>query len=192
MKKIPTLFKRDFSNGGKITHEYADGVDWVLRGEGVPTRKYDGTSVLIRGHKMYKRYEVKPGKVTPTDFEEADFDQETGKRVGWVQVGWGSDDKWHREAINGSDPDMVNLPDGTYELVGPKVQGNPEHEPIHLLIAHSRADVLYPTPPTDYDGLAEYLKGKDIEGIVWHHPDGRMAKIKAKDFGLRRHPAPAS
>ena len=24
----------------------------------------------------------------------------------------------------------------------------------------------------------------DIEGIVWHHPDGRMAKIKRRDFGL--------
>jgi hypothetical protein len=26
---------------------------------------------------------------------------------------------------------------------------------------------------------------KDIEGIVWHHPDGRMVKIKKKDFGYK-------
>ena len=27
-----------------------------------------------------------------------------------------------------------------------------------------------------------------IEGIVWHHPDGRMAKIKARDFGIQWPP----
>lgn len=35
-------------------------------------------------------------------------------------------------------------------------------------------------------GLRSYLANKDIEGIVWHHPDGRMVKIKGKDFGLKR------
>jgi hypothetical protein len=30
------------------------------------------------------------------------------------------------------------------------------------------------------------LAGKDIEGIVWHHSDGRMAKIKLRDFGHKR------
>ena len=195
MKKIPTLFKRDFTNDGKITSEYADGVDWVLRGEGVATRKYDGSSVMIRDGKMYKRYEVKNGRTSPPDFEEVDYDPETGKRVGWVQVGWGSEDKWHREAINGGDPDKVNLPNGTYELVGPKVQGNPEHFEKHTLVQHSGdrplnsqlpyVETLQDVPVT-YDGLLRYLEGKDIEGIVWHHPEGKMAKIKAKDFGLKR------
>jgi hypothetical protein len=27
-----------------------------------------------------------------------------------------------------------------------------------------------------------YLASQNIEGIVYHHPDGRMAKIKATDF----------
>jgi hypothetical protein len=26
----------------------------------------------------------------------------------------------------------------------------------------------------------------DIEGLVFHHPDGRMAKIKLRDFGMKR------
>jgi hypothetical protein len=34
--------------------------------------------------------------------------------------------------------------------------------------------------------LKAYLAYKDIEGIVWHHSDGRMVKIKGKDFGLKR------
>lgn len=34
-------------------------------------------------------------------------------------------------------------------------------------------------------GIRDFLdENAHIEGIVWHHPDGRMAKIKAKDFGL--------
>jgi len=44
--------------------------------------------------------------------------------------------------------------------------------------------------PTTYDELKEFLRfekskiGKDtpMEGIVWHHPDGSMVKIKRKDF----------
>ena len=40
--------------------------------------------------------------------------------------------------------------------------------------------------PTDFDGLKLYLEHRDIEGIVWHHPDGRMVKIKKRDFGFRR------
>lgn len=40
--------------------------------------------------------------------------------------------------------------------------------------------------PRAFDALREYLRGRDIEGVVWHHPDGRMVKIKGKDFGLKR------
>lgn len=41
-------------------------------------------------------------------------------------------------------------------------------------------------PPRRFDLLREWFRGKNIEGIVWHHPDGRMVKIKKKDFGLGR------
>jgi hypothetical protein len=189
MKKIPTLFKRDFSNNGMIISEYNDGVEWVLAGEGVATRKYDGTSVLIRAGKMYKRYELRPGKVAPTDFEEVDHDETTGKKVGWVQVGWGAEDKWFREAIIGGNPDMVSAeqyPDGNYELVGPKVQGNPEHAHEHYLLDFMRKPQIYPDAPTGFDELKTWLSDKDIEGLVWHHPDGRMVKIKLKDYRLKR------
>jgi len=186
MKKIPTLFKRDFGQpGNPIIPEHNEGTDWVIRGEGVATRKYDGTSVLIREHKMYKRYEYKDGKTPPTDFEEADYDATTGKHVGWVQVGWGSEDKWFREAVNGGDPDGVRLLDGTYELLGPKVQGNPEKFVKHQLKKHSLA-TEYEDVPVEFEALKQWLTDKDIEGIVWHHPDGRMVKIKKKDFRLKR------
>ena len=184
MKKIPTLFKRDFTNNGMIMPEYSDGTEWVLAGEGVATRKYDGTSVLIRDGHMFKRYEYKDGKTPPFDFEEADYDKTTGKHVGWVQVGNGPEDKWHREAVGGK-PDNVQANDGTYELLGPKVQSNPEHWTEHGLIKHSGAEV-YTDVPTEFEALKNWLEGKDIEGLVWHHPDGRMVKIKLKDYRLKR------
>lgn len=185
MKKIKTLFKRDFSNKGQIIPEYSEGTEWVQNGEGVATRKYDGTSVLIRDRKMYKRYEYKDGKIPPADFEEADYDETTGKHVGWVAVGWGSEDKWFREAIANGDPDKVIDFNGTFELVGPKVQGNPEGMSRHMLIRHSEA-TRYENVPVEFEALKQWLDDKDIEGIVWHHSDGRMVKIKKKDFHLKR------
>lgn len=188
MKKIPTLFKRDFTNNGMIVPEYNEGTDWVVAGEGIATRKYDGTSVLIRDHHMFKRYEYKDGKAPPSDFEEADYDETTGKHVGWVAVGWGSEDKWYRQAIInvGGNPDEVkDAENGTYELIGPRVQGNPEGASGHVLVKHSDAGT-YDDVPTGFEALKAWLTDKDIEGIVWHHPDGRMVKIKKKDYRLKR------
>jgi hypothetical protein len=77
------------------------------------------------------------------------------------------------------------LPDGTYELVGPKIQGNAEGFVEHVLVSHDLTG-MYPDAPRTFNELREWLSGMDIEGIVFHHPDGRMAKIKKRDFGIRR------
>lgn len=143
---------------------------------------------MVRDGKLYKRYEVKLGGKPPADFEAAtEQDEVTGKTQGWVPVGDGPEDKWHREAW----AQIVSQPDGTYELIGPKVQGNPEHYPIHKLYRH-HADLLgiYPEPERTFEGIKAYLASHDIEGIVWHHPDGRMCKIKGRDFGIKRKPQP--
>jgi hypothetical protein len=41
-------------------------------------------------------------------------------------------------------------------------------------------------PPLNFGGLRAWMEGRDIEGVVFHHADGRMAKIKLRDFGLKR------
>jgi len=176
MKKIPTLFKRDLETK-LILPEVNPLCIWVMGGEGIATRKYDGTCVLIQNGGYFKRRSIPKKKPVSEDFIEVDFDEVTGKRFGWVPVT--EKDKWHMEAFK---PD---LPDGTYELVGPKVQGNPERFEKHVLIRHADAERLENAPRT-YEGLREYLKDLDIEGIVFHHPDGRMAKIKKRDFGWKR------
>lgn len=177
MKKIPTVFVRDLSKQpALITPEWSPGCDWVRDGEGVATRKYDGTSCMVRDGKLYKRRELRQGDAAPADFESHGMDENTGKTVGWVPVGDGPDDRWHREAFNGQE-------NGTYELVGPKIQGNKDHVEAHMLLRHG--DEVRPDVPRTFQGLREYLMICEIEGIVWHHPDGRMAKIKRRDFGLK-------
>lgn len=139
---------------------------------------------MVRAGKLYKRHEVRPGKSAPPDFELIATDPETEKQYGWVQVGWGSEDKYFREAIIEGD-DNTHFPDGTYELLGPKVQGNPEDLHKHFMQKHDHAQ-RYNDVPTEFEALKEWLSDHNIEGIVWHHPDGRMVKIKKRDFRLKR------
>jgi hypothetical protein len=179
VNKIPTIFVRDMSKQpALVIPEWVPGTEWVRDGEGVATRKYDGTSCLVRDGKLYKRRELRPGDNAPADFESLGTDENTGKTVGWVPVGDGPDDKWHREAFESWHPD------GTYELLGPKIQGNKDQRTKHVLQDHNMART-YPLAPRTFDGIKAFLTENVIEGLVWHHDDGRMAKIKRRDFGLR-------
>ena len=182
MKKIISLFQRNYDGDRLVRDEIVPGAEWVVAGEGVATRKWDGTCCMVRDGKLYKRYDVKQGRTPPHDWAAAqEPDPVTGHWPGWVPVGDGPEDRWHREAFT-----PTSFPDGTYELCGPKVQGNPERLSAHKLIPHGA--VLLPDAPRRFAWLCEYLAERDIEGIVWHHPDGRMVKIKTKDFGIKRKP----
>lgn len=176
MKKIKCLFERDYETGKLMPNKFTPEADWVIQGEGLATRKFDGTSCLIREGVLYKRYDAKNGKIPPFGFIPAqDPDPITGHWPGWLKVGAGPEDKWHREAFN------KDLKDNrTYELCGPKIQNNAEGLDRHILIEHGNE--ILEEVPTEYFALKEYLSNKKIEGIVWHHPDGRMIKIKKKDL----------
>jgi len=181
MKKTPTIFKRDPDNMRLVLDEPNQDAAWVFEGKGYPTRKYDGTACLVKDGKLFKRYELKPGKTAPDGFMPAqDADQNTGKQPGWVPVGDGPGDKWHRMAYLTAEEILV---DGTYELVGPKIQGNMELCNNHILINHACAGRV-PDIPRTFEGIREYLTDNNIEGIVWHYGD-KWAKIKRKDFGLK-------
>ena len=181
MRKIISLFQRNYDGDRLVRNEVVPGAEWVLAGEGVATQKLDGTCCLIENGKLFKRYEVKQGKTAPSNFLAAtDEDPETGKTQGWVPVGDGPEDRWHREGFQNAPWHL----DGTYELCGPKIQGNPENIAKHVLVPHGATHVF--DAPRDFEGIKRYLSTHNIEGIVWHHPDGRMVKIKGKDFGIKR------
>jgi hypothetical protein len=181
MKKIVSLFKRDYSGTRQVYDEVVEGAEWVIAGEGVATRKWDGTSCLVRDGKLYKRYDAKHGKTPPPGFEPAqEPDEQTGHWPGWVPVGIGREDMVHRDTFLRCD----SFPDGTYELCGPKINGNNERLKVHQLYPHGlfRCD----DAPRTFAELRAWFDTGDgvIEGVVWHHPDGRMVKIKRRDFGL--------
>lgn len=188
MKKIPTLFTRDWDGDRRyVLPQVTPGCEWVLAGEGVPTRKYDGTCVMVdEDGGWWARREVKEGKSAPSGFVPLGTDDETGKTIGWEPIGQSSFSKWHAEAAAwlGADP----VP-GTYELLGPKINGNPEGVLTHILFRHETAMRL-DSVPRDFDGLATWLHAHSYEGIVWHDgPDGAMAKIKKRDFRSPRETA---
>ena len=196
MRKIPSLFLRDRSTG-LVIHEFTKGSEWVGRLKGVATRKYDGTCCLIEDGKLWKRHEVKAGGTIPEGFKAATtLDPATNKIQGWLPVGDGPEDQWHREALSfgyglnsfvyGDESlDYCALNDGTYELCGPKVNGNPEQCPRHFLIAHGQ-DVMLEVPRY-FDDMPMFFESEDIEGIVFAWK-GYRAKVKAKDFGVKRVP----
>ncbi len=177
MQKIVSLFQRNYEGDRLVRDEVVPGAEWVIAGEGVATRKFDGTCARIAGGKLFKRYDAQQGKVPPPGFEPAqDPDPQTGHWPGWLLVADGPEDRWFREALAAS----PTLADGTYELVGPKVQGNPDAFKDHTLVPHGKE--ILADCPRDFEGIKAYLLDRTIEGVVWHHPDGRMVKIKRRDF----------
>jgi len=135
MKKIMSLYQRNYDGDRLVRDEVVPGAEWVLTGAGISTRKRDGTACMVRDGVLYRRYDRKQKnmeyKPAPEGWEAC---QPPGLNTlhwpGWVPVGDGPEDKWHR---NSFDDQLCN---GTYELVGPKIQGNPEHLEKHELIPH--------------------------------------------------------
>jgi hypothetical protein len=190
VQKIPTLFQRNYDSDYLVRDELVAGCEWVIAGEGVATRKYDGACCQVRFGIFWKRFELKRGKPIPEGFITAeDPDPKTGNQPGWLPVSDGPEDGWFRAAyanVLAAYPHLHALPEGTYEAIGPHFQGNPERLDIDLLERHG--DFVYVengAPPRDFAGLRAWLEAMPaIEGIVWHHPDGRMCKIKRRDFGF--------
>jgi hypothetical protein len=190
VRKIPTLFLRDDETRRRfVTREVNPVCRWVADGEGVATFKWDGTAVLVDDDGgVWKRREVKAGHTQPAGHRLVEIDEVTGKSIGWVPARFdGPEDRWLAEAVAAHSPPGSLIPAGTYELVGPKVQGNPHGFGDHRLIRHGVTPVLGGVDCRDYEGLVGWMSelGGTItgfEGLVWHHPDGRMAKLKLKDL----------
>lgn len=192
MKKMPCLFVRlfDARHVATITQQVTPGCEWVLAGEGVPSRKWDGTACLVQGGRLFARYDAKKGKTPPVGAIpcEPAPDPETGHWPHWVLVKVGSNEhRWHLQAM--FQEDVRTLAEGTYELVGPKVNGGADGFGSHVLRRHGDT-VLEDVHDRSFSGLRQYLEEARIEGIVFTHPDGRRAKIRRADFGFPWPPPP--
>lgn len=170
MEKIATMYERDESlPGHPVKPELKRECAWVEAGEGIPTRKLDGTNVKIEQRQLYKRQKPKDRDYDRASYIPCDFNN--------------PQDKYLFEALPTS-----NWEDGIYEVIGPKIQGNPEKTPAHIMYRVIPIDpslILRDLPEfLNFDTIRNYLATHPIEGIVFHHPDGRLAKIKRRDFGL--------
>lgn len=180
MNKIPTLFVRDPEHMARVTRDVTPGCEWVPAGEGIATRKWDGTNVRVT---------MRAGVVVAVEKRRnpTRAEKDAGAEPGYVPA-LVSDpsDKHILKAVD--EGDTASWPDGSWscEALGPKIQGGVEWLPYGLVafsLPRFVRECSIPAP-RDFDGLVSYLSANEIEGVVWHHPDGRMAKIKRRDFGL--------
>lgn len=187
MKKMSTLFKKDPNDLSKVIDgEYNSENLWVFEDGVKATRKFDGTACAIIDGNLYKRFDAKKGKIVPKGAIECQSaDVFSGHHPYWVPCSRDNpSDKYHWEAYDNQIEAVGFIEDGTYELCGVKVQRNAEGIVSgHFLWKHG--SIAFDTDQV-LENPREFMKDKNIEGIVFHHPDGRMCKIRKKDFGDKR------
>lgn len=184
MDKIPTLFER--GPNFKVTDQVRPECQWVLDGEGIATEKLDGTNV---------RLTIEAGQIVrvekrrnPTKAEKAQ-----GAEPGYVDASdQDPSDKHIFAAVRGTN--VADWPDGAHaaEAIGPKIQGNPLALEASFCVPFNLRPVYITALLKDRTWVSvrsvvlelcsNYNIVKLAEGIVFHHPDGRRAKIKRKDF----------
>lgn len=182
MKKIPTIFERNWDGNRKVVDKLT--VEYPFD-EATATEKLDGMNVrlTVRNHTLIRLEKRRnPSKIQKAkgiiDPWYVDADE------------YAPEDKYLWEAAKNTD--LSGVPDGEWsgEAMGPKIQGNPLALNNHTVCLFSlgQAPALEGVPFT-YNELKEWLpKQKSsfgegaIEGVVWHHPTAGMVKIKAKDF----------
>lgn len=257
MRKISTLFKKDPNDLSRVINEVDPQNQWVIDGEGIPTRKYDGTACTIIDGEIYKRYDAKlvlskdinigdtVSKTSGRKFKNGNLidvvvgfeiiehtangdigavlkNSNTILKLGYLQVVGKFTNVYKKPVPTGAipcqEPDLVTghhphwlkcdhnknedkyffdgfnsvaefgkVKDGTYELVGERIQGNPEKIKGHHLVKHGYRVLMGLINPITFENIKEYLELTDIEGIVFHNEsDGRMCKIRQTDFGFKR------
>ena len=182
MKKIPLLFVRD--EDGAMTRVVTPGMEWVADGDGEATEKVDGSACAIIEGRLYKRYDanVKRGRRPPIGAIpcQPEPDPFSGHWPFWVLTdSHKREDAWF---INAQFNSPWNWEDGTYEAVGKHFNGNPYGLDDDFLERHGR--IKLKDCPRDYDGLYDFLREREIEGVVFWKDGKPQCKIRRKDFGL--------
>ena len=212
MKKIPTLFEREYKDHKVVgIKDILTSLDLqrVLDGKMVrPTVKFDGSCCAVIDSKWYKRYDAKKGKKAPEGAIPCQDspDPVTGHWPHWVKLDPDkAEDKWFIDAfknyarvhalnnkIHLPENELLNyrLLDGTYEAIGPHFQGNPYDLEKDTLVKHG-AEIIEELSgkKLTFEILRDYLQQHNIEGIVFWttgylENNYPICKIKRSDFGF--------
>ena len=189
MKKIPTLFKREFKNHKfvSISQEVTDGCECDLNGECVPTVKWDGACCAVINGELYKRYDAKNGKPVPDGAIKCQEEPDpiTGHLPCWMKCDRNNPaDKWFFSAFDKVRVQYPNdeIVDGTYEAIGRHFQGNPYELKSDELALHGADIIEHDGELFTFDGIKQYLSETAIEGIVFWKDGKPVCKIKRSDF----------
>lgn len=166
-----------------ICGEATKGCEWVLDGEGEATEKVDGTAVARINGVWYKRFDAKGGRRVPEGAIPCIDapDPVTGHWPHWIPA-YSRDpsNRWLMVAI--ANTPWIGDADGTFELVGKHIQGNPYGLDTEFLEPHGRIKLR--DCPRSFVGIREYLREHEIEGIVFWRDGEPRCKIKRRDFGF--------
>lgn len=200
MKKIPMFFALDFDvNGNRTVSDVMNDKAIVLfESDDVRTTvKIDGTAMkLFEDGRWFARRNVKRGKNAPVGFILEEEDTNTGNRFGWEPVESSGFYKFFKRAIENYSGEPIP---GTYELIGPKIQGNPERVEVDMLIPHGSTSPQdkgfdFPTiaeieESVKNDTVKEFLtpyfetfRENSIEGVVWWVGNEPRVKLRCVDF----------
>lgn len=187
MRKIPTLFLR--GKDGNITRDRALETHWCEEAAVQAKEKLDGTNV---------RLTIRAGKVLRVEKRRNPTKKQKQEGIldPWYIDASPTDpqDKWIMSAVETTI--TREWPDGEHscEAIGPNIQGNPLCLENPRCVPFNLDSPLGPNSylleSLDFDYLIEFFHslnsltvfGRPAEGIVWHHPDGRRAKLKVRDF----------
>jgi hypothetical protein len=188
MKKIPTLFKREFKDHKvvKVLPEFTDELCKKAYFLGQPTIKFDGSCCAIINGKFFKRYDAKKGKAVPDNAIKCqeEPDPVTGHLPCWVPVDENNPaDKWFIKAYQLFEKENGSPIDGTYEAVGKHFQGNPYGFEFDILVQHGKDYPFFDKRLKSFEELKEFLKYFNHEGLVYWLEGQPICKIKRTDFG---------
>ena len=184
MPKLQSPFVREFNDKHEyvVIDEINPGYEWVFEDpEVIAVEKLDGTNVSII---------INENNITDVFNRTA--------RIPFINKGKqfiieGVQNAYERGYLK-------FLPNGQHfgEVIGPKLQKNPYKLDKHLFIPFSKLQKEYKYKswgkyPKDFESISEWFKNLKplfgrkynsdyVEGIVFTHPDGRMAKLRRDMF----------
>lgn len=171
------------------------------------TAKVDGTAVKAKNGALYARQDrdpKRPDKQMPEGWDPVSADP--AEKVGFRPLN-GSSDKWILDTMKDGGVRLIILDkndgqtrltyaytvprDGTYELLGPKVQSNLHGLELHALMPHGLIEITnFPDlrSSTALSDIREWFNtdpiGRAIEGVVLHFETGQMFKLHRHHLSL--------
>jgi len=201
MKKIPTIYPKDPNDLGLVVEaEPMKGIKYFQV-------KIDGTSCMIKDGKPYCRLDIKlfkkkNGKIVKTFTKEElqkkipegaiacqEPDEKSGHWPHWTPVLENNPE--HKYILEGFN-NIENKIDGTYECIGPKINGNPHNMDRHVWVYHLDPVLRFNLDIYKYGFV--YIKGlfEDEELFQWeglvayNEKNEPIGKIRRSDFGLKK------